>query len=106
MPILQINFKLNVSLAEYRKVCESVAQTIADVAGLVWKVWLLNEEEGEAGGIYPFQDEQSLVGYLSGPIVAKIKSLPQLCEISAKRFDTIPEVTAVTRGPIPAPATA
>src|ERR1700741_4276787 len=106
MPILQINFKLNVSSAEYRKISESVAQAIADVPGLVWKVWLLNEQEGEAGGIYLFQDEQSLVGYLSGPIVAQIKSLPQLREISAKRFDTIPNITVVTRGPIPAQATA
>ena len=102
MPILQINFKLNVSPAEYRKIAESVAQTIADVPGLVWKVWLLNEQDGEAGGIYLFQDEQSLAAYLSSPIIAQIKSLPQLREISAKRFDTIPEVTAITRGPIPA----
>jgi hypothetical protein len=85
---------------------ESMAQTITDVPGLVWKIWLLNEHEGEAGVIYLFQDEQSLGGYLSGPIVAQIKSLLQLPEISAKRFDTIAEVTAVTRGPIPAPATA
>jgi hypothetical protein len=106
MPILQINFKLNVPPAEYRKMCESLAQTIVDVPGLVWKVWLLNEQEGEAGGIHLFQDEQSLVGYLSGPIVAQIKSLPQLREISAKRFDTMPEVTAVTRGPLPTPAAA
>jgi hypothetical protein len=105
MPILQINFKLNASPAEYRRICESVAQTIADVPGLVWKVSLLNERECEAGGIYLFQDEQSLVGYLSGPIVSQIKSLPQLREISAKWYETMPEVTVVTRGPIPALAT-
>jgi len=105
MPILQINFKLNMPAAEYRKMCESVAQAIADVPGLVWKIWLLNEEDGEAGGFYVFQDEQSLAAYVSGPIVAKIKSLPQVREISAKRFGTMPDVTAVTRGPIPAMAT-
>ena len=102
MPILQVNFKLNVSSAEYRKIADSVAQTIADAPGLVWKVWLLNEQDGEAGGIYLFQDEQSLAVYLSSPVIGQIKSLPQLREISAKRFDTIPELTAVTRGPIPA----
>jgi hypothetical protein len=37
MPILQINFKPNASPAEYRKICESVVQTIADVSGLEWK---------------------------------------------------------------------
>ena len=105
MPILQINFKLNVPSAEYRKIVKSVVQAIADVPGLVWKVWLLNEQDREAGGIYLFQDEQSLAAYLSGPIIRQIKGLPQLCEISAKRFATIPELTVVTRGPVPALAT-
>src|ERR1700750_1806915 len=102
MPILQINFKINVLACEYQKIAGSVAQTIADAPGLVWKVWLLNEQDGEAGGIYLFQDEQSLTAYLSSPVIAQINSLPQLREISAKIFETIPDVTAVTRGPIPA----
>jgi hypothetical protein len=84
MPILQINFKLNVSATEYRKICESVAQTIADVPGLVWKVWLLSEQDGEAGGIYLFQNQQSLAAYLSSPIITQIKNLPQLCKMSVK----------------------
>jgi len=102
MPILQINFKLNVVPAEYLEICESVAHAIADVPGLVWKVWLLNDEDGEAGGIYLFHDKQSLDAYLSSPIIAQIGSLPQLREISAKSFETMPEITAITRGPVPA----
>ena len=57
MPILQINFKLNVSSAEYRKIADSVARTIADAPGLVWKVWLLNEQEGEAGVFISFRTD-------------------------------------------------
>jgi hypothetical protein len=57
------------------------------------------------GGIYRFQDEQSLAAYLSSPIICQIKSLPQLREISAKCFETISEATVVTRGPISALAT-
>ena len=102
MPILQINFKLNVSTAEYQKICESVAQAVADVPGLRWKLWLLNEEKKEAGGIYLFQDEQALNNYLSGPIIAQVKSHPGLQDISAKRFDVMEEMTAVTHGPTPA----
>ena len=102
MPILQINFKLNVPTAKYRKICESVARAIADVPGLVWKVWLLNEQDGEAGDICLFQDEKSLAAYLSDLIVRQISGLPQLREISAKRFETMPELTAVTRSPVPA----
>ena len=93
------------SPAEYRTICSSVVQPIADVPGLVWKIWLLNEQNAEAGGIYLFQDKQSLDAYLSGPIIRQIKSLSQLRGISAKWFETIPELTVVTRGPIPAPTT-
>jgi hypothetical protein len=105
MPILQINFKLNVSSAEYRRICKSVAEAIADVPGLVWKVWLLNEQDGEAGGIYLFEDDQSLAAYLSGPIIAQIKKLPHLRDISAKRYGTMPELTVVNCRPIFALAT-
>jgi hypothetical protein len=97
---------LNVSTAEYQSMCDSVAQAIADVPGLRWKVWLLNEQEMEAGGIYLFADEESLNNYLSGPIVAQIKSMPQLRDVSAKRFDVMDELTEVTRGPVPAGAVA
>ena len=100
MPILQVNFKLNVPTAEYKAMCESVSQAVADVPGLKWKVWLLNEAEKEAGGIYLFKDEQSLQNYLAGPIVSKIKSHPGLRDLSAKQFDVMEDMTALTRGPV------
>jgi hypothetical protein len=104
MPILQINFKLNVPAAEDDKVCRSLAQAMADVPGLRWKVWLLNEREKEAGGIYLFETDKALDDYLTGPIVAQVKTHPALRDISAKKFDVMPEVTAITRGPVPAMA--
>ena len=100
MPILQVNFKLNLPTAEYKAMCQSVSQAVADVPGLQWKVWLLNEAEKEAGGIYLFKDHQSLQNYLAGPIVSKIKSHPALSNLSAKQFDVMEDMTAVTRGPI------
>lgn len=106
MPILQINFKLNVPAAEYEEICQSVAQPISDVPGLRWKVWLLNEREREAGGIYLFDTEQALNDYLAGPIVAQVKSHPALQDLSAKKFDVMEEVTAITRGPVFARAAA
>jgi hypothetical protein len=98
--ILQINFKLNASTADYEKVCQSVAQAVADVPGLRWKIWLLNEREKEAGGMYLFDTEQALNDYLAGPIVAQVKSHPAIQDLSAKQFEVMGEVTAITRGPL------
>jgi len=35
--ILQVNFKLKVSAAEYSDLCQSIAQSYANVPGLQWK---------------------------------------------------------------------
>ena len=106
MPILQINFKLNVSADEYASACQGVVQAIADVAGLRWKIWILNEQEKEAGGIYFFDTEQALSDYLSGPIVAQLKIHPALRDVTAKRFHVMEELTSATRGPVSAMAAA
>lgn len=98
--ILQVNFKLNVSKAEWDQTCQSVAQVFADVPGLQWKIWLLNEHDREAGGIYLFESAAALDAYLSGPLAAKVKTMPLLRDFSAKQFDVMPAVTAITRGPV------
>lgn len=102
--LLQVNFKLNSSTAEYQGHCQSIAQAFADVPGLTWKVWILNEAENEAGGIYLFEDERALLGFLSGPLSAKAKSNPMLSNFTAKVFDVMEEATAKTRGPVGAAA--
>ena len=102
--VLQINFRLKASTPDYQSLCQSVAQAFAGVPGLRWKIWLLNDHEKEAGGIYLFESEQALDGFLSGPLAAQVKSHPALSDFSAKLFDVMEEVTAITRGPIPAKA--
>ena len=65
--ILQLNFKFSVSSTEYEQAVSPLAEDFAAVPGLIWKVWLMNEAESEAGGIYLFKDESTLKAYLEGP---------------------------------------
>jgi hypothetical protein len=98
--ILQINFLLSVSAKDYEEACLPAAQPIADTPGLRWKVWLMNEAEHEAGGLYLFDDEASVQAFLAGPIVAAVKSNPAISAISAKMFNVMEGLTAITRGPV------
>ena len=98
--ILQINFKLNVSRDEYEQAANALAAEFAKIPGLGWKVWLMNEATSEAGGIYFFEDEPSMKAYLDGPLVAAVGSHPAISDMSVKPFEVMPDVTAVTRGPI------
>jgi hypothetical protein len=98
--ILQINFKFNVPKADYEGAVTPLAEPIAAVAGLQWKVWLMNEGESEAGGIMCFDDQASLQAYLEGPIAAQVVSHPALSDFSVKQFEVMGEQTEITRGPV------
>ena len=78
--------------AEY----SDLAYRIADVPGLICKVWTENRETGEAGGVYLFEDESSLDAYLGGKLermrAAGIEGL------RAKTFDVNEPLTRITRG--------
>jgi hypothetical protein len=104
--ILQINFTLaEIGTADYDAACRSFSEPIAAVTGLCWKVWLLNEAERRAGGIYLFDDERALRAYADGPIVAQIRSAPFVRDLEAREFAVMPEHSAVTRAPLaPVPA--
>ena len=55
--ILQDNLNFSISRTELEAAWLDAAQPIADTPGLRWKVWLMNEAEHEAGGIYLFESE-------------------------------------------------
>jgi len=95
--ILQINYKLNGPRAEYEQENLPYAQPIAELPGLRWKVWIINEGQSEAGGIYLFDDDAAVKAFMDGPIVAEMKGDPTL---SIKPFDVIADLTTITRGPV------
>ena len=78
--------------AEY----SALAHRIADVPGLICKVWTENRETGEAGGVYLFEDEASLDAYL-GPKIERMQAAG-VEGLRAKKFDVNEPLTRITRG--------
>jgi hypothetical protein len=99
--ILQINLKFNgVSRAALEQAWLPAAQPIADTSGLRWKIWLMNEAERAAGGIYLFDDETAVQGFLNSPIVAATSADPTISDVNVRLFHVMEAHTAVTRGPV------
>jgi hypothetical protein len=98
--ILQMNMKFSIPRADLETAWLSGAQPIAEVPGLRWKVWLMNETEHTAGGIYLFESEAALKAYVDGPIVAAAMASPVLSNIDVKVFDILESHTAITHGPV------
>ena len=98
--LLQLNLKFSVSPDEYKQAVGPLAKELAAVPGHRWTIWLMNEEDQEAGGIYLFEDETSLMGFLRGPIVASVSSNPALSDITVKTFNVMEEQTTIAKGPV------
>ncbi len=98
--VLQVNFKFNVPREQYENTVSPMAQDFAEVPGCLWKVWLMNEKENEAGGIYLFADGASVEKFKSSPLVASVLSHPALSDFSIKQFEVLEKISRVTRAPL------
>ncbi len=97
--ILISNFTYSVSRVEYENTVTQLAQQFADVPGLVWKMWLIDEEAKEAGAVYVFEDDKALQNFKSSPLVAAVLAHPALSNFDLKERDTLPGLNVVTRAP-------
>lgn len=98
--IVQINFKYDLTRSEYEQAADQLAGFFAELSGLRWKVWILNEAESEAGGVYLFEDQDSVQSFLTGPLAAQVQGHPALRDFSVKTFEVMAGPTATTRGPV------
>ena len=98
--ILQVNFKFNVSRNDYENTVAPLADNIAKVAGCQWKIWLMNEKDKEAGGIYLFEDQKTVEQFKASPLVAAVLSNPALSDFSIKQFEVLEDISAVTHAPL------
>jgi len=98
--LLQINFNFSVSSDEYAQAANSLVNDFANLPGLIWKVWTLNEDQSEAGGIYMFESQTYLDEFLAGPLAKTVTTHPALSNFSVKQFTIMEDLTEKTRGPV------
>jgi hypothetical protein len=101
--IVQVNFEYHMALAEYEAINEQAAQPIAEVEGLVWKIFLIDEAAPEAGGLYLFENAASAEAYLNGPLITGLRQHPGITNVRVKLSNILETPTLVTRGPIGVP---
>lgn len=98
--ILQINLTYSGPWqSDYVTAYTDLAQQIAQLPGLRWKIWLENKETTEAGGIYLFDDEASMQAFIADQ-KARLSNISAVSDVMIKSFDITEELTTITRGPI------
>jgi len=98
--VLQTNFTFTVSAEEFQAAAEPLADAFAAVPGLLWKVWLLNPQTREAGGVYLFESEEALAAFLDGPLVEGMRNHPAIVGVTLKQLPVWEQPSSITRAPI------
>ena len=97
MDLLIINFQLkDLDRGQYEKICDEVAPAFQSIPGLISKTWLADSESNTFGGIYAFEDKLALENYLESEIFKGLGENPHFANISAKKFEILPEPSRVT----------
>lgn len=84
--IIQVNFRFRGSREEYEKSVAKVAGICGNMPGLQWKIWLMNEEKKEAGGIYLFSDKAAADRFKKSVMFRYISTSPEYVNFNAKQF--------------------
>ena len=69
--VLHLRFKLRVPPDVLLAQSREAATIIASAEGLIWKIWVLQAEEFEIGGIYLFANREAAETYLNHHPVVK-----------------------------------
>ncbi len=89
----------DISQAEYLKqMVEPDAPVLANVPGLISKVWLADEGKNAFGGFYLWADRAAMEAFMHSDLVRAVVSRPFVRNVSSVDFEVNHEASVVTRG--------
>ena len=103
MVIVQVNYRRpEMPKAEWEaRYTDDRAKSFLSVEGLQWKIWLDGGDTPTAGGIYLFADRRTAQAYIDGPIVARMKSNPDIMDLTLRLSDVRARMSEITHAPVP-----
>jgi hypothetical protein len=95
-----ITYQLNdISQAEYlQKMVEPDAPILANVNGLISKVWLADEEKNTFGGFYLWESKEAMEAFMHSDLVKAVVSRPFVKNVSSTDYTVNEAASKITRG--------
>ena len=89
----------NISQAEYLKqMVEPDAPILANVKGLISKVWLTDEEKNTFGGFYLWENKTAMEDFMHSDLVKAVVSRPFVKNVASVDFEVNQKASIITRG--------
>ena len=89
----------DISQAEYLKqMVEPDAPVLAQVKGLISKVWLADKEQNAYGGFYLWESKSAMEQFMHSDLVKAVVSRPFVKNVSSADYEVNEKASAITRG--------
>jgi Putative mono-oxygenase ydhR len=99
--ILHLRFNLRVLPDVLLAKSRQAATVISTVEGLIWKIWVMQEEPFAMGGMYLFANRETAEAYLNHPVIQAVRSNPAVVSTESQLWDVESSLSALTRAPLP-----
>lgn len=98
--ILTTRFNYSISTEEFKKILPAVAPEFSEIPGCCWKIWLINEDRKEAGGVYLFESATELEQFQNSKLLMSVTKNPALNNFAINTFDVEEAASKITRAPL------
>lgn len=98
--VLTTKFNYSMPTRELKKIMPAVAPEYSEIPGCDWKIWIINEDHKEAGGVYLFESVTELDQFLNSSLLASVTNNPDLSNFEINTFGVEEEASVITRAPL------
>lgn len=94
--VFTAKYNYSMPTEEFKKITSSVAPEFLKLPGLYWKIWLINEDRKEAGGVYMFESATDLEQFLNSKLFAALTDNPAFHNLQTNTFDVAEAASVIT----------
>jgi len=98
--LLTTRFNYSMSTEILKKIMPVAAPEFSEIQGCIWKIWLINEDHKEAGGVYLFKSATDLEVFLNSDLFASVTQNPYFSNLQTNTFGIEEEASRITGGPM------
>ena len=98
--VFTTKFNYSMPAEELKKIMPAVAPKFSEIPGCNWKIWLINEDNKEAGGVYLFESATELEQFLNSNLFASVANNPAFSNLQTNTFGVAEAASVITGAPL------
>jgi hypothetical protein len=98
--VFTTKFSYSIPTEELKNIMPAVAPKFSEIPGCCWKIWLINEDLREAGGVYLFESAEELEQFVNSSLFASVAKNPAFSNLQTNTFDVAEAASRITDAPL------